>query len=95
VEANSKLSTTRSLSYIGGPGAAGVLVQVLGAPVALLADALSFVASAVAVATVRVRESPPPPSERKASERAHQDCSKRARHDAEPPGLITQRVMNR
>ena len=56
VEANSKLSTTRSLSYIGGPSAAGVLVQVLGAPVALLADALSFVVSAVALRGVKVAE---------------------------------------
>ncbi len=56
MEANSKLSTTRSLSYIGGPSTAGVLVQVLGAPVALLADALSFVASAVALRGVKVAE---------------------------------------
>ena len=56
VEANSKLNTTRSLSYIGGPSAAGVLVQVLGAPVALLADACSFVASAVALRGVKVAE---------------------------------------
>jgi MFS family permease len=56
VEANSKLSTTRSLSYIGGPSTAGVLVQVLGAPVALLTDAFSFVASAVALRGVKVAE---------------------------------------
>ena len=62
VEANSKLSTTRSLSYIGGPGTAGVLVQALGAPVALLADALSFVASAVALRGVKVAEPEVEPS---------------------------------
>ena len=56
VEANGKLNTTRSLSYIGGPSTAGVLVQVLGAPVALLTDALSFVASAVALRGVKVAE---------------------------------------
>ena len=39
VDANSKLSTTRSLSYIAGPSTAGFLVQVFTAPVALLADA--------------------------------------------------------
>ncbi len=33
----------RSLSYIAGPSTAGFLVQVFTAPVALLADALSFV----------------------------------------------------
>jgi MFS family permease len=56
VEANSKFSTTRSLSYIGGPTAAGFLVQALSAPVALAADALSFVASALALRGVKVAE---------------------------------------
>jgi predicted MFS family arabinose efflux permease len=56
VDANSKLSTSHSLSYIAGPSTAGFLVQVFTAPVALLADALSFVASAVALRGVRVEE---------------------------------------
>jgi MFS family permease len=46
VEANSKLMTTRSASYVAGPFLAGTLVQVLTAPVALLADAISFLGSA-------------------------------------------------
>ena len=49
VDANSKLSTSRSLSYIAGPTTAGLLVQVLTAPVAIATDALSFVASAIAL----------------------------------------------
>jgi len=56
VDANSKLSTSRSVSYIAGPSTAGVLVQVLGAPVALLGDALSFIASAAALRGIRVQE---------------------------------------
>jgi predicted MFS family arabinose efflux permease len=56
VDANSKLSTSHSLSYIAGPSTAGFLVQVFTAPVALLADALSFVASALALRGVRVKE---------------------------------------
>jgi MFS family permease len=56
VDANSKIGATRSLSYIGGPSLAGVLVQVLTAPVALLADAISFLVSAVALGGVHVRE---------------------------------------
>ena len=56
VDANSKFSTTRSLSYIAGPSTAGFLVQVLTAPVALLADAFSFLASAIALRGVRVQE---------------------------------------
>jgi MFS family permease len=56
VDANSKFSTTRSLSYIGGPTTAGLLVQVLTAPVAIVADALSFVASALFLRGVNVDE---------------------------------------
>lgn len=62
VDANGKLSTSRSVSYIGGPSVAGFLVQLLGAPVAVLGDALSFVLSALALGGVRVEE---PPVERK------------------------------
>jgi MFS family permease len=56
VDANSKISTTRSLSYIAGPSTAGFLVQVFTAPVALLGDALSFLVSAFALRGVHVRE---------------------------------------
>ncbi|WP_051742196.1 MFS transporter [Streptomyces xylophagus] len=56
VEANSKLSATRSASFIAGPAIGGGLVQALSAPVAVLADALSFVVSAVLVGRTRVDE---------------------------------------
>jgi Na+/melibiose symporter-like transporter len=50
------MMTTRSLSYIAGPSVAGFLVQALGAPVALLADATSFLFSAFALRGTRVEE---------------------------------------
>jgi MFS family permease len=56
VDANSKISTSRSLSYIAGPSTAGFLVQVFTAPVALLADAVSFIVSAFALRGVDVAE---------------------------------------
>jgi Na+/melibiose symporter-like transporter len=56
VEAQGKLMTTRSLSYIAGPSVAGFLVQTLGAPVALLADASSFIFSALALRGTKVQE---------------------------------------
>jgi MFS family permease len=56
VDATSKSSATRSLSYIAGPSTAGVLVQALTAPVAIAADAVSFVVSALALTSVRVPE---------------------------------------
>ena len=44
VEANSLLSTTRSGSFIAGPAIGGALVQAVTAPVAMVADAVSFLA---------------------------------------------------
>ena len=58
LEANSKLSASRSVSFVAGPAVGGALVQVLTAPVAVLVDASTFVASAVQIARVRVEERP-------------------------------------
>ena len=46
VEGNSKLAASTSLAEIGGPGLAGGLVQVIGAPFAIFVDALSYLVSA-------------------------------------------------
>jgi MFS family permease len=62
IEANSFLHGSRSFSYIAGPSVGGVLVQFLSAPTALLADALSFVASALFLGRL---EAPEPPLERR------------------------------
>jgi MFS family permease len=56
VDANSKLATSSSIAEIGGPGLAGTLVQIAGAPFAILVDAFSFVASAVSLALIRSPE---------------------------------------
>lgn len=58
VEANGLLSSTRSVSYVGGPALAGGLIQVLTAPVALLVDAASFLVSALLIGRVRVEDRP-------------------------------------
>ena len=63
VEAQGKFSVSRSVSYIGGPSVAGVLVQVLTAPFALLADAASFVLSAALISRVRADEPELEPSD--------------------------------
>src|SRR5215204_1376053 len=60
VEGNSKLATSSSLAEIGGPGLAGGLVPVIGAPLAILVDALSFVVSAVSLALIGRPEPPRP-----------------------------------
>jgi len=66
VDANAKLFQSRSLSYVAGPSIAGGLVQLLTAPVALAADAVSFIASGAVLARMRVVEPEPDgdPSER-------------------------------
>lgn len=56
VEGNSKLEVSRSASQLSGPALAGVLVDLLRAPVAILFDALSFLASALFLLGIRTRE---------------------------------------
>ncbi|HET7182793.1 MAG TPA: MFS transporter [Candidatus Limnocylindrales bacterium] len=45
-EGNSRLEVSRSASQVIGPGIGGVLVGAIGAPVAIVADALSYLGSA-------------------------------------------------
>ena len=59
VEGNSKMQASASAAQIGGPGLAGVLVEWIGAPLALTADAISFLASAIGLALIRKPEKPP------------------------------------
>jgi MFS family permease len=56
VEGNSKLEISRAGAQIGGPGAAGGLVSAIGAPAAIVLDAVSFVVSAVFLFTIRKPE---------------------------------------
>jgi MFS family permease len=53
MEANSKLSVTGSLAEVGGPALAGVLVQLLTAPIAMAFDALSFLWSALFIGQIK------------------------------------------
>jgi MFS family permease len=66
VEATSLLNGSRALSFVGGPSLGGALVQLLSAPAALVADAASFVVSALSLSRIRPLE---PPTE--AAERGH------------------------
>src|SRR5262245_18186373 len=60
VEAMALLNGSRSLASVAGPTIGGLLVQVLGAPLAMLADALSFLGSVFFLRRIR---SPEPPIE--------------------------------
>jgi Major Facilitator Superfamily len=58
-ERNSRLQVSYSAAAAAGPGLAGVLVQLLTAPVAVLADAVSFLLSAALLRSIRRPEPPP------------------------------------
>ncbi|MER8043045.1 MFS transporter [Streptomyces sp. NPDC094032] len=64
VQANSLVNGSRSMAWLAGPGIGGVLVQVLTAPFALLADALTYLVSAGYLARIRPVEPPPAPVEK-------------------------------
>ncbi|MBB5933018.1 MFS family permease [Streptomyces zagrosensis] len=60
VEANALINGSRSLSYVAGPSVGGFLVQLLAAPLALVADALTYLISARCL--TRIDPAEPPPS---------------------------------
>jgi MFS family permease len=70
VEANSKLQTTSSAASIAGPGLAGVLTQLISAPIAIIFDAISFLISALFIRSIRAPEPPPMPAADRKSIRA-------------------------
>jgi len=58
IEGNAKLEISRSASQIAGNGLGGALIQALGAPLSMLVDAMSFVASVISLAAIRAIETP-------------------------------------
>jgi MFS family permease len=57
-DGNAKLMTTQSGAQLGGPGLGGALVGLFSAPVAILADAISYAFSALLLGTIRRVEEP-------------------------------------
>ena len=64
-DGNSKLELSRSAAQLGGPGLAGVLIGILTAPVAVLADAISFVVSGLLLTRIRTTEPEPVTADRR------------------------------
>ncbi|MBF9232954.1 MFS transporter [Microvirga alba] len=58
LEGNAKLATTDAVAEIAGPALAGVFIQILTAPFAILFDALSYLWSAVLLGTIKRPEPP-------------------------------------
>ena len=63
VEGNAHLATTESVAEIGGPALAGVLFQVASAPIALVANAGTYLASAAFLSTIKATEPAPDATE--------------------------------
>jgi MFS family permease len=61
VDANSALTATGSVAEFSAFGLGGFLIQAFTAPIAIVIDAISFVASAILLATIRKPEPPPTP----------------------------------
>lgn len=61
VEAHAKNALASSGAEVAGPAVAGLLIRLLGAPVALLADAVMLLLSATILRGVQVKEQPPRP----------------------------------
>jgi MFS family permease len=58
VDGQSLIYGSRALSFVGGPSIGGLLVQVFTAPLAIIADAVSFLGSAFFLGRIRPAEPP-------------------------------------
>ncbi|MFF6879869.1 MFS transporter [Streptomyces sp. NPDC012474] len=67
LEGNAKLQGSEAATQIAGPGVAGLLAQALGAVTALVADAVTFLVSAVCLQRISVVEPDSAPEEARAS----------------------------
>jgi MFS family permease len=73
VAANAKMAVSSSAADIAGPGLAGLLVGLLTAPVALIVDAVSYLASVASLLLIRTREARPAPGVRRHAGREMRD----------------------
>jgi MFS family permease len=67
VDGNSKLEVSESVTQAVGPSTGGILVQVVGAPLAIAVDAASFVISALFIGSIANDE----PASQRSEPRAH------------------------
>ena len=65
--ANRALQGSSTAAQVGGPGLSGILVQLLGPAIALLVDAVSYLASATGIAAARRPERAPQTTDGRAS----------------------------
>jgi MFS family permease len=61
IAVNSRMESSRMVAQVVGAGGAGALIHALGAPLSLVADAVSYLVSVLALLLVRQREEPRTP----------------------------------
>lgn len=86
LEANVKLQGSESVMEIAGPGAGGLIAQLVGAVIGMLVNALTFVVSTVCLLMIRTREDRPATPERR--ERLLHEISVGIRFVARDPYLL-------
>ena len=64
-EGNAKLQAVQSVAMIGGPAVGGGLIKLIGAPLTIALDALSFVWSAFWIRRIEHVDTPPPREDRR------------------------------
>jgi MFS family permease len=94
VEANSLLNGSRAFSYVAGPSIGGILVQLLTAPAALLADAVSFVGSALFLTRIKADEPPLEPAEGGMWSQAKEGMRFILGHSILRPSLVSVATLN-
>lgn len=86
-DAMAGFNASYSVASVSGPGLAGLLVQTLTAPFAVLAEALSFLASALLLRAIRTPEKNEPPLPRHvARRRGGAACQRHPSGPARPAG---------
>jgi MFS family permease len=65
VDGNSKLEASRAVAQVAGPGLAGALIRVLGAPALIAFDAVSFLLSALFIGRIRHADTVPDRADRR------------------------------
>ena len=60
-DGNSKLESTEAIAEITGPASAGLLIAAIGAPLAVVVDAASYIWSALWLGRIQTRHAPPAP----------------------------------
>ena len=94
IEANSLINGSRSFAYIGGPSVGGGLVQALTAPLTLLVDSLSFVASALFLGRLHAPEPALEQSETRVRDDVREGLSFVFRHPILRPSLLGVATLN-